>query len=386
VISNFVLSFYLSMAAWYYSPSGPNYAPGFYFGADLSFVNQILDHHGVYKVNGSVKDPYAIFRENGTNLVRLRLWHNPVWTKEVYGVEGTQMYNDLQDVERAIASAKKQHMAVLLDFHYSDTWADPKEQSVPKAWQNIRELTVLRDSVYNYTHHTLTYLNAKGLLPEWVQIGNETNCGMLYSSAPQGFPPCNVCEGNWANAGVVFNAGIKAVRDVTAVTKIKTKILLHVADPKNVKWWFDNIKSQALVTDFDMIGFSYYPLWHTSVPLDNISDRISAFKARFKKDIVILETAYPWTSSGVDTYNNQFGNQTPVPGFPFSEQGQFEFLQKLTQEVKAGGGKGVIYWEPAWISSEIKDPWGTGSSWENCTFFNFTGEKNKGIEYMKAQY
>jgi len=359
---------------------------GFYFGADLSFVNQILDHQGVYKDQNIVKDPYLIFKENGTNLVRLRLWHNPTWTKEVYGSGGTQLYNDLKDVEKSIALAKGQGMEVLLDFHYSDTWADPSKQYIPAAWQEIKSINVLKDSVYNYTFKTLQYLNSKGLLPELVQIGNETNCGMLFSDAPSGFPSCNVCNGAWQNMGAVLNAGIQAVRDATASTTIKTKILLHVADPKNVQWWFDNIKSQALVTDFDLVGFSYYPLWHTTISLNDISSTIAGFKSRYSKDVMILETAYPWTTDHADDYNNQFGSQAPVSGFPFTTQGQYDFLAKLTTEVLDGGGKGVIYWEPAWITSSMKDLWGTGSSWENCTFFDFNGNKIKGMEYMKFEY
>jgi len=140
---------------------------GFYFGADLSFVNQILDHQGVYKDQNVVKDPYQIFKENGTNLVRLRLWHNPIWTKEVYGTSGTQLYNDLKDVEKSIALAKGQGMQVLLDFHYSDTWADPSKQYIPAAWQEIKSINVLKDSVYNYTFKTLQY--SLMLLPDFLR-------------------------------------------------------------------------------------------------------------------------------------------------------------------------------------------------------------------------
>jgi arabinogalactan endo-1,4-beta-galactosidase len=356
----------------------------FYFGADLSYVNQILDHNGVYKDNGAVKDPYKIFADRGTNLARFRLWHNPAWTKEVYGDQGTQLYNDLYDVEKSIRLAKAEGMEVLLDFHYSDTWADPGKQHIPAAWMNIKDIAVLKDSVYNYTYKTLQYLNQKGLLPELVQLGNETNCGFLYTDAPAGFPACNVCNGGWSNMGTVLNAGVKAVKDVTATTAVKTKIILHVADPKTIDWWFDNVKSR--VPDFDMIGFSYYPLWHTTVSLDQISERISAFKSKFNKDIIILETAYPWTTQHADSYNNLFGEKTPLNGYPFTEKGQYDFLVKLTQEVKEGGGIGLVYWEPAWITSNMKDLWGTGSSWENCTFFDFNGNTHKGIEYMKFNY
>src|SRR5436190_1187500 len=114
----------------------PPEASVFYFGADLSYVNQILDHNGVYKDNNSTKDPYQIFEDHGTNLVRLRLWHNPAWTKDVYGASGTQLYNDIKDVENSIGKAKTEGMKVLLDFHYSDSWADPGKQEIPLAWQN----------------------------------------------------------------------------------------------------------------------------------------------------------------------------------------------------------------------------------------------------------
>ena len=367
-------------------PVEPTSDPAFFFGADLSYVNQVMDHQGVYKENGTDKNPYTVFADNGTNLVRLRLWHNPLWTKEVYGGSGTQLYNDIKDVERAIKSAKENGMKVLLDFHYSDTWADPGKQYIPAAWSEIKSIAVLRDSVYNYTNKTLAYLDAKGLMPDLVQLGNETNCGILYSDATQGFPSCNVCNGQWQNAGTILNAGIKAVRDVSTGLTIKTKILLHVADPKNVEWWFDGIKNNASVSDFDMIGFSYYPLWHTTVGIDDISTTVSSFKLKYNKDIMILETAYPWTTAGKDSYNNAFGDVQAITGYPFTEEGQFALLRELTEEVKDGGGLGIIYWEPAWISSNLKDLWGTGSSWENCTFFNFEGDKIKGMDYMKVNY
>lgn len=274
----------------------------FYFGADLSYVNQILDHGGVYKDQGTVKSPYKIFHDHGTNLVRLRLWHNPLWTKEVYGDDGTQLYNDLADVEKAIRLAKEQGMEVLLDFHYSDTWADPGNQKIPQAWKDITTLAVLKDSVYNYTHKVLQYLDDKDLMPELVQIGNETNCGMLYTDALTNFPACNVCDGAWQNMGEVVNRAIAAIKDVATSSTIKTKIILHVADPKNVEWWFDNMKNNGGVTGFDIIGFSYYPLWHTTVSLDQLADKVATFKSKYDKDVMIMETAYPWTTAAEDGY------------------------------------------------------------------------------------
>ena len=358
----------------------------FYLGADLSYVNQILDHQGIYKDGGVTKSPYVIFKEHGTNLVRLRLWHNPSWTKEVYGDAGTQRYNDLQDVAKSIQLARAQGMAILLDFHYSDTWADPENQKIPAAWKNIKDIAVLRDSVYNYTQSTLSYLNAKGLMPELVQIGNETNCGFLYTEAPDGFPVCNVCNGAWQQMGTVVNGAIDAVKTVAANSTVKTKILLHVADPKNVEWWFDNMTTKGAVTGFDMIGFSYYPLWHTTVGLEQLSDKIATFRSKYNRPVLILETAYPWTTGSNDNYNNHFGSQSAIAGYPYTKKGQSDIMIKMTQEVLDGGGQGIIYWEPAWISSQMKDLWGTGSSWENCAFFDFAGNTVEAIDYTKHAY
>src|SRR5690606_26899926 len=141
------------------------------------------------------------------------------------------------------------------------------------------------------------------------------------------FPSCDVCDGQWSNFRTVINSAIKAVRDVSGNSSVKTKILLHVADPVNVTWWFDNLTSGGAVSDFDIIGFSYYPIWHTGVSVSQLSDRIAEFKNTYSKDVMILETAYPWTSAGNDNYNNLFGSQTPVSGFPYTQQGQFDMMK-----------------------------------------------------------
>lgn len=354
----------------------------FYFGADLSYVNQILDHNGIFKDDGAIKDPYKIFADYGTSLARFRLWHNPTWTQEVYGEDGTQLYSDLLDVEKSIAEAKAQGMEILLDFHYSDTWADPNSQDVPEAWKNITDIEVLKDSIYQYTKKTLEYLEGKGLLPEMVQIGNETNCGMMYTEAETGFPNLNVCDGNWVNFGAVVNSAIQAVREVSE----DMIIVLHVADPQHVQWWFDNVTTQAGVSDFDVVGFSYYPLWHTAVSMNQLSGSIAGFKSRFNKQVMILETAYPWTTEWNDDYNNLFGGNPALSGYPYTSQGQFDLLKDMTQKVIDGGGVGIIYWEPAWITSDMKDQWGMGSAWENCTFFDFEGNAHQGFDYMQHEY
>ena len=126
-------------------------------GADLSYANQILDHGGVYKDSGNVTDPYVIFRKYGANVIRFRLFYNPVWTKEVYGTDGVQMYNDFDDVKKGTGKAKAAGLQVCLDFHYSDTWADASTQVIPSEWTSPT-LSLLKDSIYNYTLRTLQKL------------------------------------------------------------------------------------------------------------------------------------------------------------------------------------------------------------------------------------
>ena len=358
----------------------------YYFGADLSYVNQILDHAGVYKDSGVVESPYKTFAQYGTRLARFRLWHHPVWTQTVYGNSEGLMYNAGEDVEKSIGFSKQNGMEVMLDFHYSDTWADPGKQTVPEAWKGIVSLDILSDSVYNYTYKTLFSLYQKGLMPEFVQIGNETNCGMLYSDASADFPKLNVCDGNWDNLALIMNRAIKAVRDIDEIAGKQTKILLHIADPKHVEWWMDNMVSSGKITDFNIIGISYYPIWHTSVLLGNLAEKLKGIRLKYNKDVMIVETAYPWTTDWADNYDNLFGGNGALSSYPVSESGQLNLMIDLNKQVLEAGGIGVIYWEPAWITSEMKTLWGTGSAWENCAFYDLQGNTNKTFDYMKYEY
>jgi arabinogalactan endo-1,4-beta-galactosidase len=357
----------------------------FAMGVDLSYVNQIEDHGGIYKEDELVNDPFQILKDHGANVVRLRLWHNPQWIKTVYD-ESTPLYSGFDDVAKSIKRAKDIGLAVNLDFHYSDTWADPGSQNVPEAWKDITNIDVLCDSVYNYTYSVLSALNQKGLLPEMIQIGNETNCGMMITNILAGFPQLNACNGNWANLGKVINSGIHAVRDIDSQTGKTTIIALHVADPKNLDWWFTNIIQNGAVTDFDVIGFSYYHIWHTSVSFNDLPALVTSLKNKFYKDIMILETAYPFTSANNDSYSNIYNTQAQISGYPYTIDGQKSFLIDLTQKLMDAGAKGVMYWEPAWISSNMKDLWGTGSSWDNCTFFDFSGNLTEAVDYMDYNY
>jgi arabinogalactan endo-1,4-beta-galactosidase len=350
-------------------------ASEFVMGSDLSYVNQILDHGGIYKDSGNIADPYHIFHENGSNVIRFRLFHNPTWTKTVYNPPSAQMYNDFEDVKKGISKSKAAGMQVCLDFHYSDTWADPGKQIPPAAWDTISRIYTLYDSIYNYTFRVLDNLGKSGLMPEYVQIGNEINPGFL-------LPKGSRWNGNQDKMIVLLNAGIIAARNAGNANAIKPKIIIHIAQPENVDSWFNGLTT---LTDYDIIGVSYYYMWST-VPLADISGYIYQIKSKYKKEVMIMETAYPWTTANADNYGNMINISKLAPGYPATADGQYNYLRALTQEIIDGGGKGIFYWEPAWITSNMKDSWGTGSSYDCNTFFDFNGNIIRGIHYMTHKY
>ncbi len=358
----------------------------FCLGVDLSYVNHIEDKNGYYQDHDKKKDPFKIFSYYGANTVRVRLWHSPQWYSKLYNDEKNKIYSNLADVTKTIKRAKKNGMAVCLDIHYSDTWADPGRQNVPEAWRNITNLQTLKDSVYNYTFQIISDLKKLNLLPEMIQVGNETNCGMMITQTDSLFPDLNVCKGHFKEMGEVVNSAIKAIKDVSEDAEVKPEIILHVADPKNLDWWFSNIIEEGKVTDFDIIGFSYYPVWHNTVSFNNLPELVAKLKQKFNKKIMIVETAYPWTAEENDQYNNIFGKDQPLEEFPVSVKGQYDFMVKLVQNIIDAGGSGVMYWEPAWISSDMKDQWGIGSSWENNTFFDFKNNVLSSINYLNYPY
>ncbi len=327
--------------------------PAFYFGADLSYVNEMKDCGGVFRKDGKAIDPYALFAEEGCELIRLRLWHTPEWTD----------YSTFEDVKRSIQKAKDNNMQVLLDFHYSDTWADPQKQIIPAAWEDIEALQTLGDSLYRYTFNVLMNLHKAGLYPEMVQVGNEVNIEMLQQEEAM-----NLDSIDWPRNVFLLNKGIEAVRKANEMTGQKAAIMIHIAQPENATPWFTEAFRHG-IDDFEWIGLSYYPKW-SAYDLDMIPEAIRELKDKFSKRVMIVETAYPYSFISTDEAHNILGEDSMHEGYPATPQGQLSFLLDLVQLTKDGGGEGVIYWEPAWISTGCSTPWGQGSHWENATFFD----------------
>lgn len=338
----------------------------FSMGADLSYVTRMKNNNVQYKEKSKETDIFKTMRSHGCNTVRLRLWNNP----HIAPFKWEDLkYSDLADVEGLIKRAKDAGMAVSLDLHYSDSWADPQQQFTPAAWKNL-DINTLKDSVYQYTLSVLNELKSKDLVPEMIQIGNETNSGMLW-------PVGKVVKGNWTNFGILLNAGIKAVRDFSVTSVIKPKIILHEAQLQSADKWFYHVMNDGGVRDFDIIGLSHYSDWSTVNAMQAISDTVKNLTARYKKPVMIVETAYYFDS--LDSKGKGIGKKPIAADYPFTKAGQYRYLKDLTQAVINGGGVGIQYWAPDYIDRY-------GGELTARALFDFDGNALPALNFMGDKY
>ena len=319
-------------------------------GVDLSMLKQVEDNAGLFYDNGNQIDPIQEFNSKGINTVRIKIWHNPLLN-----------YNDLESVLEIAERVKDAELDLLLDFHYSDTWADPSNQNKPAAWENLNFET-LCDSIEQYSRYVITKLKNQNTLPKYVQIGNETDCGFLW---PDGY----VCgESNndiqWNKLRDLFMHAIEGVN--TALDfEDSLKIISHVSSGGN--WFFGNLLEEDI--PIDILAISYYPMWHGT--LADLNQNINMLATQFGKPVLVVETAYPFTLSWNDNTNNILGLETQLlDGYEASEEGQFSFLYDLISLVHDNDfGYGICYWAPDWISTSQ-----FGSPWENQALFDFDGQ------------
>jgi len=350
----------------------PAAARPFYLGADLSYVNELEECGGAWREQGHRRDVFELFRAHGANLVRVRIWNNATWTK----------YSNLADVSKTIRRAHAAGMQVLLDFHYSDDWADGDHQVIPAAWATIGDTPALAQALYQYTYDTLMALDSAGLMPEQVQVGNETN-GELLGQANWVKDKRPI---DWQRNAALFNAGIRAVHDAGKAGHRVPRVMIHIAQPENLLPWFE-AATQAGIAGYDLIGISYYAKWST-YSIAQLGDTIRALRAKYAADVVVVETAYPFTLAGADASPNLLGGDSLIAGYPATPEGQRRYLVDLTQLVKDNDGSGVVYWEPDWISAGCRTRWGAGSNWENAALFDFRrrNEVLPGIGFMQHSY
>lgn len=288
-------------------------------GADLSFLKQAEDNGFVFKDEGEGKQGLQIFRDHGYNWIRLRLFHTP-----------TRLPNDLEYTIALAREAKELGFRFLLDYHYSDTWADPGKQFIPAAWEG-KSHQELVEAVFEYTCRTMIAFRDSGAYPDMVQVGNEISNGMLW---PDGKLP-----ENWDNLAQLVQAGINGVH-ASCGNNPCPRIMIHIdkgGDRAFTEHFFDKINSYGI--DYDVIGQSYYPWWHGS--LLDLRETLYYTAKLYQKDIMVVEAAYNWKPA------EYVDKKAP---FDESPEGQKEFLEEVNRIVMGvpdHRGVGVFWWEPA---------------------------------------
>ncbi len=306
---------------------------------DLSFLSKLETLNiAFYDENIQKSDVVSIAKNQGVNVVRLRVWKDP-----------TEGNSSLEEVKVFSEKLKSNGLKVWLSLHYSDTWADPGNQSIPEAWEGI-SFEALKDSVYTYTQKVVTEIE-----PDYIQIGNEINNGFLY--------PFGMISTNENQFIELVSTGIQAVRDSNS----NSKIIIHYAGTDGSTNFFNKLKN----LDYDIIGISYYPIWHGK-SLIQLEDALLSLRQNYSKDVVIAETAYPFTLDWNDWTNNIVGldEQLILPEFPASIEGQKDFLLKIKQLALTTNSLGFCYWGPEWVAFDGPQS-STGSPWENQALFDF---------------
>ena len=352
-------------------------------GVDISSLADIEKAGGkYYNAQGKEADIFEILKENGVNWVRLRIWNNPTYAEDLYDAYGNliakkgEAYgggNNSVEVDIPLAvRAKKAGLKLLLDFHYSDTWADPGKQNMPQDWVGLNE-NKLNAAVEKYTKESLEAFIKAGARPDMVQIGNELNNGFMW---PYGKI--------WGDAGekvggmdgfiTLLKSAAKGVRSAQGNGE-KIKIAIHLADGGNNGLYrsiFDPIKSAKL--DYDVIGLSYYSYWHGT--LTELKSNMTDLQKRYGKELIVMETAYAFTPDDGDDQGNVFQvYSNEKEGYIPSVQGQATAIRDVIKTVASvKNGTGVFYWEPAWIPVEGAGLSATeGCTWENQSMFDFEG-------------
>jgi arabinogalactan endo-1,4-beta-galactosidase len=245
-------------------------------------------------------------------------------------------------------------MKLLLNFHYSDSWADPNKQFKPAAWEKM-PFEELKQTVQSYTTSVIKTFKDENVLPDIVQIGNEITPGILWPDGKVSADDDN--EIQWDKFSSLLKAGITGVR--TAAPDANVKIMLHIdqGGKKNVsQWFFNNINKHQV--SYDIIGVSYYPWWHGTI--EDLKENLNYIAAELKKDVMVVETAYPYTKE-IDWHGHPPEKNLPLPMTP---QGQYDMLHIVTKtvlETADNRGCGVCYWFPESIPIE-KHSWLAGSA------------------------
>ena len=329
-----------------------NLPDDFIMGMDASSVIA-EEQSGVkyYNFAGEEQDVMKTLAENGITHIRVRVWNHP------YDAEGHGYGGGNCDTEKAIEIGKRATrygMKLIVDFHYSDFWADPGKQMVPLAWKDMDARTKA-DALYEFTRDALTEMKDAGVAVGMVQLGNETNSSL-----------CG--ESHFENIARLMNAGSKAVREVCP----DALVAVHIANPERVGAYdgYAN-KLELFGVDYDVFASSYYPFWHGT--LENLANVLNGIAENYGKKVMVMETSYPYTPDDTDFSGNTISGETAniVKDYPFTVQGQANHVRNVIDTVAhVKKGIGVVYWEGTWITvgteswEENHEKWETfGSGW-----------------------
>lgn len=302
----------------------------FILGMDASCVPS-LEASGVryHDFGGEEADVFRVLAENGINYIRVRVWNDPFDAAgNGYGGGNCNIDTALEIGRRAT----KYGMKLLVDFHYSDFWADPGKQMAPKAWQGM-DIDAKAEALGAYTTECLQKLAGAGVEVGMVQLGNETNGTMCGETA-------------WMNIYRLMDAGSKSVRAVFP----EALIAVHFTNPENVGSYATYAKKLDYYNlDYDVFASSYYPFWHGT--LENLASELSGIAQTYGKKVMVAETSYAYTGADTDFSGNTIGDGGAyTKNYPFSVQGQSNEVQDVVRTVASIGGIGVFYWEGTWIS------------------------------------
>jgi arabinogalactan endo-1,4-beta-galactosidase len=336
----------------------PDYAPRtcISFGVDNSHVPRSAADGAVWTDGLGASHADEIFYRNGFKIQRLRLWHSP--SEAWHGLDSTLAHARF---------AKELGYEIMLDLHYSDTWADPGHQSPPVAWQGLA-FDSLVDSLGQYTESVLRSFIDADVRPAYVQIGNEINAGLLWPYAQVG--SANETPELWQNLNELLDAGIQAVRTVQA-EGAPIQVILHLALGGQNQACRAFLESLYPDLDYDVIGLSHYPIWHGN--LLQLEFNLNDLALRYEKHLLLVETAFPYTTAWGDGCHNFFGESAQLlqTGFAVSEQGQLAYLNCMARVIAAVPnelGLGLCLWEPAILPDFPCSPN------ENLSLFDFSGQ------------
>ena len=325
----------------------PSPLSGMFLGADVSSLARIEQAGGVFRDGGQAGDAIAILHAHGSNGFRLRLFVNPPDTDVIV--------NDLPYTVALAQRVKAAGAKLLLDIHYSDTWADPGHQTTPAAWSSLG-IDSLATRVQSYTDSVVRTLKQAGALPDVVQIGNEVDGGILW---PLGqLYATNDTATEWKQFTRLLKAGIAGVRAALGPGD-SVRIMLHYGqggDVGGTEWFFDHMNGYGV--PYDVIGLSYYPWWHGTIGA--LEANLQAAEQRYGKDVMVVETSYPWGGTG---WQGIATNTAPMT-WAVTPAGQAQYLTDLlaaVANVPGGHGAGVVWWYPEAIQVSGLYIWGGGS-------------------------